>query len=283
MKTIIVSGVIGEDVKADSFRQQFKSAGGDDIHLEINSPGGSVFQGKELLSIVRAYKGRVTAHVTGVAASMASALACVADSLSVDAQSVFMVHKTSGGARGNSDELEQTAEVLKRLDRQLADIYAAKTGRPAFEIMEDMASESWYYGQEILEHGFADEFIHNEVEGKLNRSTAIAQAQERFTAAFHQPSKFEIAAMAVKMGRTRGRKLTAEEEKLLSKMDITREEYLAAEERTDSEYNYARLPMQYDPQQFNWTGFSEEDKQAAVLSGMGPDEYREALKLMRSK
>jgi len=126
------------------------------ILLRIHSPGGEVFDGAAIAAIVRR-RGNVTAQIEGLAASMASVIACSASRVLMSDGSWLMVHNPWGAAIGDAEELRDQAKLLDRLREQLVNTYRAKTGLPAEEIQTMLDDETWFDAKQALEKGFVDE------------------------------------------------------------------------------------------------------------------------------
>lgn len=72
-----------------------------------------------------------------------------------------MIHNAWTYTGGGAEDLRKTADELERLNGQIADIYAARTGKEKDEIAAMMSAETWMSGKEAKEAGFADELIEN--------------------------------------------------------------------------------------------------------------------------
>lgn len=107
---ISIRGIIGFDVTAQDIREQFKTAAGEDVILEINSPGGDLLDGIDIYNQIKQYEGKVTAHIFGMAASAASYLAVAADSIRAEDNSVFMIHNAWLIAIGDYKEMQKVGE-----------------------------------------------------------------------------------------------------------------------------------------------------------------------------
>lgn len=131
-----------------------------DVHLRINSPGGDVFAGIAMAQLIREYKGgQVIAHVDGYAASAASLVAIAGSKCIMAPAALMMIHKAWTFAIGNSDELLETADLLEKIDGQLAETYAAKAGDKgsAAEFAAMMGKDTWFTPQEAKDAGLCDE------------------------------------------------------------------------------------------------------------------------------
>ncbi len=181
--TIRIDGIIGWDVIPSQFRAELAEQG-DTAHIEINSPGGDVHDGIDISNALRSFRrngGTVTASITGVCASMATYIAMHADSLEVEDNAVFMVHNPWSIAIGDHRSMRKSADILESLQSVLGRAYAAKTGRSLDEITAEMDDETWLFGAEIVEAGYADSIVPAG-DGAEDRATAMALAQTAFSA-----------------------------------------------------------------------------------------------------
>ena len=85
---------------------------GEKAVIEINSPGGSVVQGIEMANAIKNSKAKIVAHVTGIAASMASVIACACDEIQMEEASFLMIHDPWTYAEGNAEQLRKDAAFL---------------------------------------------------------------------------------------------------------------------------------------------------------------------------
>jgi len=154
-------------VTAQSFKMAIKDA--KDIKLNINSPGGDIFDGiaiyNDLLSHRRKSKGEVDVEITGVAASAASVIAMAGDSINIAKNGFIMIHNAWGMTIGNKNDHEKMRGVLEKIDGQIAGTYSDKTGISMDDVLEMMNDETWFTGEEAVDQGFADEML-GEVEAK---------------------------------------------------------------------------------------------------------------------
>ena len=118
-----------------------------DVEIAINSLGGSVTAGTAIANAIRAYsstgKGKVTANVLGIAASMASVVACACDELTMAPGSFLMIHNPWTIAEGDADELRHEADTLDKLKASLVATYASKFDLAEDEIAAYMDAETW--------------------------------------------------------------------------------------------------------------------------------------------
>ncbi|EHI70597.1 head maturation protease, ClpP-related [Streptococcus ictaluri] len=159
-----------EAVSAKSIIEQFPEDG-NDIVLEVNSNGGLVTVGSEIYTALRNYKGKVTAEITGMAASAASVAVMGADKVVMSPTAQMMVHKALfNWVSGNSDDLDKASNALKSSDKAIVNAYVAKTGLSEDEIMNLMRNETFMSAQDAVEKGFADEVMSFEAVASIDNS-----------------------------------------------------------------------------------------------------------------
>ena len=175
--TINIRGVIGIDPEAtpEHLGAELTKAGGEDVLILINSPGGFVFEGYEMANQIRRHPQSVTVRVTGIAASMASYIAVMANVTEVEDNAVFMIHNPWTFLRGDYRAMEKEARVMESLTVLLARAYAEKTDQSVGAIRDAMDNESWFFGAEIVDAGFADSTV-NAGDGAESRIEALQSA-----------------------------------------------------------------------------------------------------------
>lgn len=156
-EVLIYEEIGGWGISAKEFARDLKDLGPvNEISLRINSPGGSVFDGNAIFNQLKQHKARVTAHIDGLAASMASVIAMAADHIVMPENALMMIHNPWTVSIGNAEELRKDADLLDTIKRTLLTAY----GRSAMtdeEISEMMDAETWLTGADAVEMGFADE------------------------------------------------------------------------------------------------------------------------------
>ncbi len=182
MKTINLHGVVGWDINAKEFGEELDNTTGD-ILLDLNSGGGYITDGVSIFNKIRGYdKGKITARVS-YAASMMTQIALAADEVQVYDNSIFMIHNAQGGAYGDYRELDKRSKVLKSMTNMLAKTYEKKSGKAANEVLEMMNDDTYLFGQEILDQGFADNILDSESDENKTKDEVIAYARLQLEAA----------------------------------------------------------------------------------------------------
>ena len=129
------------------------------IIVNINSPGGDLFEGLAIYNLLREHKAEVTVNVVGIAASAASVVAMAADTLNVARAGFLMVHNAWVVAWGNKNDLRQTADTLDPFDQAMVNIYAARSGLDKAEVTTMLDNETWLDGETAVAKGLADSLL----------------------------------------------------------------------------------------------------------------------------
>lgn len=128
----------------------------DEIEVQINSPGGSVFEGIAIFNALRSHTARVVTRVDGLAASIASIIVQAGDERRMMSGSQMMIHNAWGGVVGDADTLRKFADVLEQQNDVMAEIYAERSGREAAAFLVDMDEETWFKASDAVSAGLAD-------------------------------------------------------------------------------------------------------------------------------
>jgi len=162
---IYIYEMIGKDYFSDEgitskkFAQDLKALGPvSQINLHLNSPGGNVWDGLGIYNVLKAHKAEKTIFIDGIAASVASAIAC-SGRVIMPENSLLMLHNPSGLCAGTEKDMLKVAEALNKVKGSLISIYQEKTRMSEQQISELMDEECWLCGSEAKRHGFADEVI----------------------------------------------------------------------------------------------------------------------------
>lgn len=164
------------------------------IHLRINSPGGDVFDARAIKTALEQHPAKVISHIDGLAASAASFVMLAGDEIEMARGSMVMIHKAWAIAIGNADDMLTMADLLDKVDGQIAADYVRATGQKREQIDQWMAEETWFTEDEALEHGFIDRIYEGDaVESRFDLS-AFKNAPKTLTERRKAPSDDEIAA-----------------------------------------------------------------------------------------
>ena len=134
-----------------------------DIHLYINSPGGSVVAGMAIYDTMQYIKCDVSTICMGMAASMGAFLLAGGKKGKRYAlpNSEIMIHQPSGGARGQATEIQIAAEQILKSKKKLNEMLAANTGKPLEVIERDTERDFYMSAKEALDYGIIDNVIEH--------------------------------------------------------------------------------------------------------------------------
>ena len=138
-----------------------------DIHLYINSPGGSVSAGMAIYDTMQFIKSKVSTMCIGMAASMGAVL------LTAGAEgkrfalphAKVMIHQPLGGFQGQATDIEIHAREILKTREALNGILAGHSGQPMERIQEDTERDFFMSAEEAQEYGLVDEVLKNRTDG----------------------------------------------------------------------------------------------------------------------
>lgn len=158
LASVHIYGDIGSwGITAASFVEELKALDAPEISLYINSPGGEVFDGLAIHNALRSHRAKVIVQVDSLAASIASVIAMAGDRIVMSPHSQLMIHDASGVSCGNPEELREYADFLDRQSDNIAAVYAERAGGTVKQWRARMRAETWYFADEAVEAGLADE------------------------------------------------------------------------------------------------------------------------------
>jgi ATP-dependent Clp endopeptidase proteolytic subunit ClpP len=141
-------------LSASDLNSQIKALDTDIIKVDINSPGGDVFDGFSLYNNLKNHPARVETNVTGLAASIASVIYMAGDVRTMDELSQVMIHRAWALSIGSATEMEKMANTLRKVDGQLISLYSKSTGLDPVKVENMLEEETWMTALEAQEMGF---------------------------------------------------------------------------------------------------------------------------------
>ena len=126
------------------------------VDIHITSPGGNVIDGNVIVSIIKDLQSnghKVNSYIHGIAASMASVVACACDELHIDSNAVMMIHLPFSCVQGNSNDMKKEASLLEMMTKTLVSIYKTKFNKSDDEIVQMLSQETWILGEEANSFG----------------------------------------------------------------------------------------------------------------------------------
>jgi ATP-dependent Clp protease, protease subunit len=179
----IGADLFGNGITAAAVSEAIKGAGDfSSVTVNINSPGGDLFEGVAIYNMLRALGKPINVAVLGLAASAASAIACAGDTVTMGLGTQYMLHNAMAMEAGYASDLRKMADILDSVTDSAADIYAARTGMPKDKVLALMGAETWYGAEEAVSNGFA---------------TSVAKGKSTFTSCYDL-SRFKNAPAGLK-------------------------------------------------------------------------------------
>jgi ATP-dependent Clp protease, protease subunit len=132
-----------------------------DIHLYINSPGGSVTAGMAIYDTMQLIEPDVATFAMGLAASMGQFLLSsgTPGKRYALAHARILMHQPSAGVAGTASDIAIQAEQYKLTKREMAELIAEQTGQPVDQIERDSDRDRWFTAQQAQEYGFVDQVL----------------------------------------------------------------------------------------------------------------------------
>ena len=129
-----------------------------DIHLYLNTPGGSVYAGLGIYDTMQFISSKVSTMCTGMAASMGAVLLVAGEKgmRSALPHSRVMIHQPMGGIQGQASDIEITAREILKLKDELYQIIADHSSQAIDKIRQDADRDYWMTAQEALDYGMID-------------------------------------------------------------------------------------------------------------------------------
>lgn len=146
--------------------QEAKKQGYKQINLRINSKGGDPFEGLAIYNAIKRSGLQVHAYIDGLAASAASVIPMACDKVYMSRNAKLMIHQAKFCGEGQSDDLKRMSEIMDQINQEMAEIYAAKTGKPVDWINETWMShgkDMWFSAKEAKAAGLVDEIVEGVV------------------------------------------------------------------------------------------------------------------------
>jgi ATP-dependent Clp protease protease subunit len=170
----------GEGITSKQFAQDLRDAGDvQSISLMVNSPGGSCFEGLSVYNQLLAHPARVTATVTGIAASIASVIIMAADTIYIAKNALVMIHNAFTVAAGDAEDFRHMAGVLDKVQGSIVTAYKRHSPLDTAKIQAMCDEETWMTSAEAVANGFATDILPDE-----NAAVAAGIDLSKFAAKF---------------------------------------------------------------------------------------------------
>jgi len=142
-----------------------------DIHIYINSPGGSVTAGLAMYDTMQFLTCDVNTYCIGICASMGAVLltAGTKGKRFCLPNSHVMIHQVSGGAQGTASDVERTVEFMYGLKGRLNKVLAHHTGKTEKQVEKDADRDNYMSAEEAVKYGLVDKVLESKPEGKEDK------------------------------------------------------------------------------------------------------------------
>lgn len=220
----ITSGELWNDdyMTPRAFAETLDSLKGKPLEVRINSAGGNVFAANAIYAQMRAYKGRITVYIDGLAASAATIIAMAGDRVIMPANALMMIHNPAIGLSDylTAEQLTRYAESLEVIKESILKAYMGKCKLSRDQLSQMMDSETWLTADECMEYGFCDKVAGNvEVDIAANALNVCGRSYD--LKAFADPDRLKVK-IAAASGRKESDNMTKLEQ-ILNKFGLLEE------------------------------------------------------------
>lgn len=153
-----------KDKDAYTIVQELQELDVEEIHVFINSTGGSVAEGVAIYNVLKTHHAKVYTYDSGFACSAASVVFMAGDERIMYTSSVLMIHNAWTYVQGNAAELRKQAENLETITQLAINAYMEKVSMQEEEIKALMDNETWILPEKAKEYGFATKIYEEKVE-----------------------------------------------------------------------------------------------------------------------
>jgi len=157
-------GINNVTCPADIRQAVMDNPDGEDLVLEINSYGGSMFSGFEIYNVLKGANCRTVAEIQSLAASAASTAACGCDEVRASPVAQFMMHDPAMGTSGNATEHNRSLQALDSFKASILNAYQLKcNGKKTRQELDTMMSdETWLSVQQAIDAGLVDTLLYDD-------------------------------------------------------------------------------------------------------------------------
>lgn len=180
-----------------------EAAGGEDVTVLINSPGGDMAVGLEIRSMLRRYGGKTTALFQGYGASAATLAATGCQVIQSEPGALLCYHNPSGGAEGDHRDMRRAEEALRNARDCVLEVYAARGGtKTREELIALMDKDIWITPTQAKEYGLVDEIVGAAAAAEDPAAFVAAAGRHiRLTAAMREQYQVHVAEQRAEQAR----------------------------------------------------------------------------------
>ena len=185
-------------------RSALEAAGGDEVTVLVNSPGGDMTVGAEIRSMLRRYQGKTTALFQGYGASAATLAVSACTVIQSEPGALLCYHNPSGAAEGDYHEMRRSAEALRNARDCILEMYTARrASKSREELISLMDKDIWITPTQAREYGLIDEIVGAAQEPEEEPAAFVAAAGRRIrlTAAMREQYQAHVAAERAEAAR----------------------------------------------------------------------------------
>lgn len=168
------------DKGAKEFADDLAACGGKNITLRINSPGGDIFAAQAIYNVLKAYPGKVTAHIDGICASAATVVACGVSKVIMPKNALYMIHNPMACVFDmlDAEALSKMADTLAKVKETVVNVYKDRAGgkMSVDEIIRFMDEETWMSAEEALEKGLIDEIDDYAINAQMKSGLVVVNS-----------------------------------------------------------------------------------------------------------
>jgi ATP-dependent protease ClpP protease subunit len=137
---------------------------GQEITVNINSPGGDFFEGLAIYNLLKEHDAPVVVKIVGLAASAASVVAMGGTTIKIADAGYLMFHRAWTCVCGNSNDMRKVVDRLQKFDETMCEIYSKRSGTDKEEIKQQIneSDDWWISGKEAIELGYADKLLDSD-------------------------------------------------------------------------------------------------------------------------
>ena len=164
----------------------------DEIHVHINSPGGSVAEGLAIYNILKNNKAKITTYCDGFACSAASVIFMAGEQRIMNEASLLMIHNAWSYGSGNAKAFRKQADDLEKITQASVNAYVRNSTISEEKIKQMMDAETWITAAEAKEYGFATK-VYEDEDDDVNQS-AMKSIRDRILQKEIAPAQVSINA-----------------------------------------------------------------------------------------
>tara|TARA_R100000152_G_C6781949_1_gene217721 strand:- start:7806 stop:8996 length:1191 start_codon:yes stop_codon:yes gene_type:complete len=174
--TLTILQTIGRDpgeLSSKAFIEQLRSLPSDvdQIYVDINSEGGSVFEGNAIAEALKAHPANITTRCIGSALSIASVIFLAGDERLIAENGWVMIHEPMSEGWGTANEIRQQADLIDSIREKMVIDYEGSTNLSAQTAEKMMREETWFDSSDAIKYGFAT--------GITGRALAVAMGNHK--------------------------------------------------------------------------------------------------------